>query len=55
MASRSQARRTALVIGATGGIAGAVATARGARGFAVRALHREPERARAAAPGAAVE
>ncbi len=41
---------TALVIGATGGIGGEVARALQARGWRVRALHRDPERVRAADP-----
>jgi nucleoside-diphosphate-sugar epimerase len=43
------AGRTALVIGATGGIGGEVAKALGKAGWQVRALHRAPEQARAAA------
>lgn len=43
--------RTALVLGATGGIGFEVAAALAARGWAVRALHRTPDKARAAAPG----
>ena len=35
--------RTVLVLGATGGIGGAVATCFAARGFRVRALHRNPD------------
>ena len=38
---------TALVIGATGGIGGEVARALQARGWRVRALHRDPDRVRA--------
>ena len=38
--------RTALIIGATGGIGGATATALQARGWRLRALTRDPERAR---------
>ncbi len=41
---------TALVIGATGGIGGEVARALQARGWRVRALHRDPERVRAGDP-----
>ena len=41
---------TALVIGATGGIGGEVARALQARGWRVRALHRDPERVRAGEP-----
>lgn len=44
--------RTALVIGATGGIGRAVAEALIAHGWRVKALHRDPERARASAAGA---
>ncbi|MEX2479385.1 MAG: SDR family NAD(P)-dependent oxidoreductase [Gammaproteobacteria bacterium] len=47
--TRSPAR-TALVIGATGGIGHAVAEALLAHGWTVKALHREPERARGASP-----
>jgi len=36
--------RTALVLGATGGIGGEIARLLGARGWKVRALHRDPER-----------
>src|SRR5262245_39917318 len=46
--------RTALVIGATGGIGGAVTTALMARGWRIRALNRDPagaEKRRAARPG----
>jgi nucleoside-diphosphate-sugar epimerase len=46
--------RTALVIGATGGIGQAVAAALAAHGWNVRALHRDPDRARAASPDLAV-
>ncbi|WP_157216673.1 NAD-dependent epimerase/dehydratase family protein [Flavisphingomonas formosensis] len=42
--------KKALVIGATGGIGGEVARVLRARGWAVRALHRDPERARASNP-----
>lgn len=38
--------RTALIIGATGGVGGATATALQARGWRLRALTRDPERAR---------
>lgn len=38
--------RTALIIGATGGFGGAVAQALATRGWHLRALHRDPERAR---------
>ncbi|PCD04805.1 hypothetical protein COC42_08550 [Sphingomonas spermidinifaciens] len=41
---------TALVIGATGGIGGELARALLARGWAVRALHRDPSRARVSNP-----
>jgi nucleoside-diphosphate-sugar epimerase len=41
---------TALVIGATGGIGGEVARVLTARGWAVRALHRDPTRARESNP-----
>jgi nucleoside-diphosphate-sugar epimerase len=43
-------RRTALVLGATGGIGGEVAEALLARGWAVRALHRDPKAAAARTP-----
>ena len=43
--------RTALVIGAAGGIGGEVAGGLLARGWAVRALHRRPETAAARLPG----
>jgi nucleoside-diphosphate-sugar epimerase len=46
--------RTALVIGATGGIGRAVAAALAAHGWNVRGLHRDPDRARAASPDLAV-
>ncbi len=46
----TSARGTALVIGATGGIGGAVAQALLARGYRVRALSRRPERPRAPSP-----
>lgn len=42
--------RTALVLGATGGIGGEVAAALLARGWAVRALHRDPAKAAAGTP-----
>ena len=42
--------RTALVIGATGGIGGEVGRRLEARGWCVRALHRDPERVKAAGP-----
>ena len=42
---------TALVIGATGGIGGEVARSLRRRGWRVRALHRDPERAKAVVPG----
>ncbi len=41
---------TALVLGATGGIGGEVARLLVARGWTVRALHRQPERAKAGGP-----
>lgn len=41
---------TALVIGATGGIGGEVARSLSRRGWCVRALHRDPERAKTAVP-----
>ncbi len=41
---------TALVIGATGGIGGEVARTLVARGWRVKALHRDPERVRAGGP-----
>lgn len=44
--------RTALVLGATGGVGGEMARALLRRGWTVRALHRDPERARGALPGA---
>lgn len=47
-------KRTALVIRATGGVGRAVAEALAAYGWTVRALHRDPDRARAAAPDLAV-
>jgi nucleoside-diphosphate-sugar epimerase len=47
-------KRTALVIGATGGIGRAVAEALAAHGWNVRALHRDPDRARAASPDLSV-
>ncbi len=46
----AERERRALVIGATGGIGGEVARALEARGWRVRALHRDPERARASDP-----
>jgi nucleoside-diphosphate-sugar epimerase len=39
--------RTALIIGATGGVGSEIARVLSKRGFRVRALHRDPERARA--------
>ena len=42
--------RTALVIGATGGIGGEVARTLSARGWRVRALHRDPERVKTTDP-----
>ena len=47
--------KTALVIGATGGVGGAVARALIARGWRVRALNRHPERAAAAEPALKVD
>ncbi|HET6969606.1 MAG TPA: NAD(P)H-binding protein [Phenylobacterium sp.] len=44
----TQPQRRALVIGATGGIGGALADRLAAAGWAVRALHRDPDRARQA-------
>jgi nucleoside-diphosphate-sugar epimerase len=43
-------KRTALVLGATGGIGGEVAMALSRAGWRVRSLHREPERAARSAP-----
>ncbi|SHO62821.1 Nucleoside-diphosphate-sugar epimerase [Pseudoxanthobacter soli DSM 19599] len=50
-ANRQNADRTALVLGATGGIGGEVVRGLQARGWAVRALHRDPGRAAAPAGG----
>ena len=50
-AKRQGTNRTALVLGATGGIGGEVARSLQARGWAVRALHRDPGRAVAPAGG----
>ncbi len=47
--------KTALVIGATGGVGGAVARALITRGWRVRALNRNPERAAAGSPLTGVE
>lgn len=47
-------KRSALVIGATGGIGRAVAEALAVHGWDVKALHRDPERAKAASPDLAV-
>lgn len=47
--------QTALVIGPTGGIGGAVVAALQAQGWRVRALHRDPERARTGGDFAAVD
>jgi nucleoside-diphosphate-sugar epimerase len=47
---QNAASRSALIIGGTGGIGRAVATALAARGWNVKALHREPERGKATAP-----
>lgn len=47
-----QTERMALVLGATGGVGGEMARALLRRGWTVRALHREPEQARTALPGA---
>lgn len=44
-------RKAALVIGATGGIGGEIARVMQAHGWHVRALHRNPERARTSNPG----
>jgi nucleoside-diphosphate-sugar epimerase len=43
-------RKTALVLGATGGIGGAVARRLAEAGWAIRALHRNPDSVRASAP-----
>ncbi|TGD96385.1 NAD(P)H-binding protein [Methylobacterium nonmethylotrophicum] len=45
--------RTALVLGATGGVGGAVARRLMAEGWTVRAMHRDPERVRRAEDGLA--
>ena len=45
MTEMNQERQTALVLGATGGIGGAVANAPMARGWAIRALHRNAAKA----------
>ncbi len=47
----SSSKQTALVLGATGGIGGAVARALLARGWQVRALHRDPARVSGSIPG----
>lgn len=44
-------QKTALVIGATGGIGGAVADRLAADGWTIRALNRDPDRARLGQPG----
>lgn len=46
-----QAKQTALILGATGGIGGAVARNLQARGWTIRALHRDPARVRVNNPG----
>lgn len=46
----STTQRTALVIGATGGVGGAIAERLAADGWTVRALNRDPERARRHGP-----
>lgn len=43
-------KKTALVIGATGGVGGELARVLSQRGFRVRALHRDPEHAKARMP-----
>jgi nucleoside-diphosphate-sugar epimerase len=53
--SATSARKRALVIGATGGIGHAVASALIVEGWQVRALHRDPQRASASASDLAVE
>ncbi|WP_455270822.1 NAD(P)H-binding protein [Rhizobium herbae] len=47
----SEATQTALILGATGGIGGAVARTLQARGWAIRALNRDATKAAARAPG----
>jgi nucleoside-diphosphate-sugar epimerase len=47
--------KTALVIGATGGVGGAIATALVARGWTLKALNRDPAAAAKRAPGMAVQ
>jgi nucleoside-diphosphate-sugar epimerase len=47
----ADAANKALVIGATGGIGGEIARTLHARGWQVRALHRDPDRAAASNPG----
>ncbi|URK87328.1 NAD(P)H-binding protein [Rhizobium sp. RCAM05350] len=46
-----QAKQTALILGATGGIGGAVARTLQARGWTIRALNRDAAKAAARAPG----
>ncbi len=53
--SQAQAQSSALVIGATGGVGGAVTRTLIARGWRVRALNRHPDRAGAAEPDLKVD
>ncbi|OBZ93284.1 membrane protein [Pararhizobium polonicum] len=46
-----EAKQTVLILGATGGIGGAVARSLQARGWAIRALHRDAAKAAAQSPG----